>query len=325
MKLRKAFLSLTLAASGTWTVACETTDTSVGTAATAMNGQPCSEAGATAPAKDGCNTCTCSGGSWSCTEIACATDPGGGNTGAGCTYDGKQYRVGDGFPSSDGCNTCGCLAEGTVACTLKDCLPIDGGAGGGSSGQLVPGLAGVWTGYLENFTLDDGSDDLTFAISSDGSEGKVVFGKAAAPPPPVDPNVGYPAGLGFSIDVAHGIWPGFAHTMMNVSFDGSRLKFGLARDIADTTNAGHYGCVPNWGYMASDTECSQPNPDTKENVPVDCGKLFLCSIHVCNCTQDSCSGALTTDTYFDLVIAPPKADGSAKINDVVYNIHLAKR
>jgi len=34
-------------------------------------GDACDEDGQTADAADGCNTCTCEGGSWSCTEIAC--------------------------------------------------------------------------------------------------------------------------------------------------------------------------------------------------------------------------------------------------------------
>ena len=41
--------------------------------------------------------------------------------GKDCTYDGKDYSVGDSFPSSDGCNQCSCGAGGDVACTERAC------------------------------------------------------------------------------------------------------------------------------------------------------------------------------------------------------------
>lgn len=72
--------------------------------------------GASFPDTDGCNTCTCSGGSVSCTEKACVS---------ACSYNGKSYKDGDQFPASDGCNSCMCR-NGQVMCTLavcpKDCL-----------------------------------------------------------------------------------------------------------------------------------------------------------------------------------------------------------
>ncbi|AUX40746.1 uncharacterized protein SOCE26_021470 [Sorangium cellulosum] len=44
---------------------------------------------------------------------------GGGDT---CEVDGAVYSPGDSFPASDGCNTCTCTEDGTVACTLMECV-----------------------------------------------------------------------------------------------------------------------------------------------------------------------------------------------------------
>ncbi len=62
--------------------------------------------GETRPADDGCNTCMCSDGVWSCTEMACTPE---------CT-DGETR------PADDGCNTCTC-ADGVWSCTEIACTP----------------------------------------------------------------------------------------------------------------------------------------------------------------------------------------------------------
>lgn len=87
----------------------------------AAPGQVCQQPGARVEASDGCNSCQCDGGAWSCTEIACQ-EPGDNNgdnnmTGLVCGADGT-------FAADDGCNTCQCLEEdGFVgaACTEIGC------------------------------------------------------------------------------------------------------------------------------------------------------------------------------------------------------------
>lgn len=62
------------------------------------------EAGATKPAGDGCNTCTCDDeGNWGCTELTCGQ----------CSDGAMRAAV-------DGCNQCICTG-GEWACTLRDC------------------------------------------------------------------------------------------------------------------------------------------------------------------------------------------------------------
>jgi hypothetical protein len=73
-------------------------------------GGQCTGSG-TAPSEDGCNTCTCTDGSWGCTEMACPVADAGP---AACT---------PGETRPDACNTCTCSAEGQWQCTLIGCPP----------------------------------------------------------------------------------------------------------------------------------------------------------------------------------------------------------
>ena len=73
-------------------------------------------AGASFPAGDGCNTCSCmAGGMVACTLMAC---------GPMCEHAGELYAPGETFPAGDGCNTCVCMDDGTVACTLMACVEM---------------------------------------------------------------------------------------------------------------------------------------------------------------------------------------------------------
>jgi hypothetical protein len=78
-------------------------------------GAACSTEGAKAPSVDGCNSCTCTGGVWACTEMACV-DGGGGVGAAG--------GGGTGTAGAGGTGTAG--AGGTA-----------GAAGGGGSPSLT--------------------------------------------------------------------------------------------------------------------------------------------------------------------------------------------
>jgi hypothetical protein len=71
-------------------------------------GGACSDEGATAPAGDGCNTCTCGAEGWSCTLLLC--DP-----------PDVECLDGEVKPADDGCNSCTC-AEGTWLCSLMPCV-----------------------------------------------------------------------------------------------------------------------------------------------------------------------------------------------------------
>jgi hypothetical protein len=85
---------------------CGSTDSSVGGQSSAVNGATCNKVDDVQPAKDGCNTCSCSAtGKWVCSTIACE----------------GQCKSGETKPAGDGCNTCGCGTDGRWACTAKAC------------------------------------------------------------------------------------------------------------------------------------------------------------------------------------------------------------
>lgn len=71
----------------------------------ARPGQQCALEGQRTFASDGCNTCTCSNGTWACTATVCACEPG--------------------TTTSDGCNTCTCTDDRQLACTDRACPPAE--------------------------------------------------------------------------------------------------------------------------------------------------------------------------------------------------------
>jgi hypothetical protein len=116
---------------------CGNTDSQIGFHGGAVNGEACMPIGATSPASDGCNTCTCGAdGKWGCTLKFCDTpcnngesrpSPDGCNT---CTCMQNQWACtakacvctpGETKPAGDGCNTCTCSADHQWACTLLGC------------------------------------------------------------------------------------------------------------------------------------------------------------------------------------------------------------
>ena len=125
--------------------------------------------------------------------------------------------------------------------------------------------------------------------------------------------------------------------MVEGSFDGERLKFEVSVNelwkqwcemqtpIADEVSPGGYACAPNWSGGVSDGKCFLDDPKTGAKVYFECGKLALCQ-HTCQCTAQSCSIDLPGTVSFDMILAPPKADGSvAGLGNGVLNVHLKKQ
>jgi hypothetical protein len=102
-----------------------------------VSGGECTNEGQQAPAADGCNTCACSSGSWSCTKRACPPEGTGGAPGTG----GKPAASG-GKPATGGVTgTGGKPATGGVTATGG--TPATGGVTGTGGKPATGGVAGT--------------------------------------------------------------------------------------------------------------------------------------------------------------------------------------
>jgi len=200
-------------------------------------------------------------------------------------------------------------------------------------------IAGTWTGYIENFEFRDQSDAVTLVLNSDGT-GQITFGSSPPPAPATDPEVGYLVETDNPSHSYSGPIPGFPFTLHGVQLRDSRLQFDtvstepwkhwceLQTSFADEVNPGFFACAHNWGFYRSNDVCSQTDPNTMQQIIVDCGKLQLCSPGaVCECSAEGCTvGTLGGGTHFDLSLNVPKSDGSvAGLDGSVHNVHLTKR
>src|ERR1700722_4186243 len=173
---------------------------------------------------------------------------------------------------------------------VDDGAPIDCGA---------PSIDGTWHGTIDGFQSASGSNavTMTFALQGDGATvGTVYFGGSTAPPPPTDPDVGYPPGLFSShatTNLAAFFPDGFRHTAHDVVFDGVRLRLRIwtddvwsawcslqTRTYREPESDGSppfYECEPDWAFTSDGNgTCQIEDPSTSTFVPVDCGKWALC-------------------------------------------------
>jgi hypothetical protein len=223
--------------------------------------------------------------------------------------------------------------------------PASSDAGGNNpdAGTVTPTES--WTGYIENFQFSSGSDAVKISFTADAAGhlvGTVKLGNGTPPPPPTDPNVGYPADLvgpgPLIIGPANYVAEGFSYSMLDATISGRRLQFRVGlwelwRDWCalqtpvDTSG----GCLPNWGSMISGDgkSCALGNPNTGQYEPVDCGKLVLCGgismtcrcdAGTSSCTVDESSGGIT----FDISMSAGLADGSVAGLGTEHNAHFTK-
>ncbi|MEB2311064.1 MAG: hypothetical protein OZ921_02005 [Sorangiineae bacterium] len=92
--------------------------------------------GASFPASDGCNSCSCGpGGQVSCTAMACVD---------GCDWQGNHYEVGDRW-QADACNSCECQPNGQARCTSTPCTSCVYGGVEHEVGESFPARDGCNT------------------------------------------------------------------------------------------------------------------------------------------------------------------------------------
>jgi hypothetical protein len=238
-----------------------------------------------------------------------------------------------------------------------------GGAGGAEAGDEVGNdavldgmppeaspsdpLPGTWVGAIENFTTGDGTGALTLTVRSGPLGGQVTFGSSLPPPPATDPDVGYPPGfhVGYGSNVL-GVsaviqpYPGFPYSLVNPTFDGQQLRFdvvlaelwkgwcGLQTPLADATDAGvKYFCEHDWAVTQQASGCSQLDPQSMQQVPIDCEKVALCGLTagICSCTAQACSDYPYASIHVVLTVAAAAADGTVGgLDSSLHKTHLIK-
>ncbi len=210
----------------------------------------------------------------------------------------------------------------------------------------APSIVGSWKGYVETIAFSDASEEpivfpdgsdmiaASFVSQADGSyTGTITFGAAAPPPAPTDPNVAYPPGYGQALadnsEVAR-YFEGFPYTAAEISFDGTRLRFGVASDelwrawcelqtqtypygsFPGLPTAPAYTCAPRSSLNENSlSQCFFSAPDGGSEA-VDCGKANLCAyVLACNCSATSCTSDPTADVLFDMQLSGIQLDGTS--------------
>jgi hypothetical protein len=208
-----------------------------------------------------------------------------------------------------------------------------GGAAGLKAGPLGPSQS--WTGYIEGLRfLPSGSDEMKLTFAQDASgvvAGTIVFGMGTPPPPPTNPDVGWPADItNNGVGGAPGNVPfeGYSYDFDGGTIDAHRLRFTVnfsqlwAGWCALQTQAvdGSSGCMPNWNlHQDASGACYLKDPKTQKDSIVDCGKVKLCTFSSqCACSASGCTFTQNGVFWasFDVFVSGDTMSGSALGNNV---------
>jgi hypothetical protein len=256
---------------------------------------------------------------------------------------GADSSITAGAPGASGVDSS--VTAGAPGAAGPDCKAgADSNGIAGAPSNPACQVVGTWTGYVENYHFADKSDAIKLVLSDSSLAGQLTVGDSPAPAPPTDFDVGYPPALtpvpGGQVGVFVGLAPGFSFTLRSVSltgsFSASRLQFDVLGSelsaiwcqhqvsYSEDTNQGQYTCVPGIGENNNGV-CSTTDPVTMKSVPLDCGKLALCS--TCACTAKACAA----DPAFGLVHFDLRFDGvnfagsAAGLDADLHNVYLTSR
>lgn len=204
-------------------------------------------------------------------------------------------------------------------CALPD---GSGGSGGfGVTGSFDSSLTGSWVGHVQNYLFASGSANVKLVITGADPPGYVVFGDGAAPPPPTDPDVGYPDDmpLGGGGGPTYWVEEGFHYDLLSADVTAQRVQLHAASyelwkdwcplqtSYSEGPSAPVCGCLPYTGLWVdgSGQQCALFDTAANQKIaPVDCKKASLCmgysSIEPCVCTMSGCRAKLDLDVSFDL-------------------------
>lgn len=189
-------------------------------------------------------------------------------------------------------------------------------------GQLSD-YAATWSGYAQAYAFSDGTDHVYLTLDDNGV-GTMTVGDAAAPPPPTDPQIGYPPASAFGTVTSQfpGI-TGFPYPVHAAQIQADRIQVGIdfndlysewcglqtptaamnlldqnPPSLRDPANGGYY-CGPT---LTSDVvKLERPTPDAVDCMlyeqdgtteSVNCDWFNLCALGpVCTCSATGCTAA----------------------------------
>jgi hypothetical protein len=253
-------------------------------------------------------------------------------------------------------------ADGDSAVSVPPGTPPNAGPGStlgnpamapqaGAGASLRSGEVSYWTGYIENYMLPAGTDEIAMTLRLGASglvTGMVLFGGLPLLPSPTDPNLGWPPSFHPKAPFPYEQpdWMDhFAFTIRDGLMTGSTLQFSLVDNeffaqwctlqsqtfplhAIDPCELPGYSCAPE-SYLSPYTGCigvegSPSGPYTPQPVPIDCAKAWLCVESgsslcsqdlrgPCSCTQAGCAPEWEHSgvIVFKLIVTGSQLDGTA--------------
>jgi hypothetical protein len=202
-------------------------------------------------------------------------------------------------------------------------------------------IVGTWNGYNGRFQnpVADFRVEILGASPIGGLCGTMTFKPGTTPPsPPTNYDRVYPEEPKYSFAAFPQPEPpiidGFVFTIVNGRAQGTRAQLAVATRQPWQTwcehqgsypwqpnpvNSTGYSCLPNWaGGGTSDAysdSCFLTNPDTNQDVTLNCGRWVLCnSEHVCACNAARCvadpSGGVGNGVGLELDFTDNEATGT---------------
>jgi hypothetical protein len=199
------------------------------------------------------------------------------------------------------CLGVGCSSDGDV--NVGDGTPVN------IDKSKLEAYAGSWDGYVEAYTFPSGTDRVRVVLDVNGN-GHLQVGDGALAPPPADPDVSYPDALR-AYYTQHppmespfpNLWDGLDYPVAGARTESERIRFSIdpvaapgfkqwcelqtsIAYVADV-NPTYYTSCPHMGHYQTETGCTYSPDMGQTELPVDCGRLVLCS--ACACTESSCT------------------------------------
>jgi hypothetical protein len=248
----------------------------------------------------------------------------------------------DGGPSDD-------AGVGSVDAHGDAATPDLGGANSGGTCTPVqhlgdqpftfpPGVAGVWTGFVQGGTSGLNSDAIKLVLdqAADGSSQiHVIYGAAAPPPPATSATELYPPGWAYMQIATMTLFEGFPYLAHNVRWQQFGQQWRLTFSIAPfqgweswcklqtsypVDQQGHYSCVPGSAIQyenagQADERCVVIDaPGGPAQVP--CAQAHLCDSTHCTCDACGCAESAYGSGVADLLFDGDAASGG--------NVHLMR-